>query len=126
MGYMTGDQRRVLEGLPVATPDERSVTAARDAAFAVFFREASVLVSDRLGASGSQGLGSRQEGGAEEHGVFEQGLAQHRQLRYPARPLAPRFRRCGQEAERANHHPRGAEPLPRMRPRAALLRWVPR
>ncbi|HEX3921553.1 MAG TPA: hypothetical protein VHY31_04660 [Streptosporangiaceae bacterium] len=35
---LTGYQRRVLEGLPVAAPDQRSVTAAREAALAVFFR----------------------------------------------------------------------------------------
>jgi hypothetical protein len=37
---LTGYQRRVLEGLPAAAPDERSVMAAREAALAVFFREA--------------------------------------------------------------------------------------
>lgn len=36
-------QRRVLEGLPVAAPNEQSVRVARDAAFAVFFRDAPAI-----------------------------------------------------------------------------------
>jgi hypothetical protein len=37
---LTAYQRRVLENLPVAAPSEESVLAAREAALAVFFREA--------------------------------------------------------------------------------------
>lgn len=37
---LTGYQRRVLEDLPVAAPNPRSVRAAREAALAVFLREA--------------------------------------------------------------------------------------
>lgn len=37
---LTPHQRRVLEGLPVAAPSEQSVLAAREVAFAVFFRDA--------------------------------------------------------------------------------------
>ncbi len=37
---LTRHQRRVLESLPAAAPDERSVLAAREATFAVFFRQA--------------------------------------------------------------------------------------
>src|ERR1700722_15985281 len=40
---LTGDQRRALEGLPAAAPDPQSVRAARDAALAVFLRDAPTI-----------------------------------------------------------------------------------
>jgi len=42
---LTPAQRRVLEGLPVAAPNEQSVRVARDAAFAVFFRDAPAIAA---------------------------------------------------------------------------------
>lgn len=40
---LTPDQRATLEALPVAAPNESSVREARDAAFAVFFRDAPAI-----------------------------------------------------------------------------------
>jgi hypothetical protein len=42
---LTPDQRRTLERLPVAAPNAQSVRAARDAAFAVFFRDAPAIAA---------------------------------------------------------------------------------
>jgi hypothetical protein len=44
---LTFSQRQVLSGLPAAAPSPESVLAAREATFAVFFREAPPIAAQR-------------------------------------------------------------------------------